>query len=43
MKATATHKLTRLAATAGFMGWSDETLKQQIAPVAKPLDRIVQL
>src|SRR5262249_44060333 len=56
MKASATHKLTRLAisistlsgllATAaanGHTGWSDETLKQEIQPIASPLERMKAL
>jgi len=56
MKASATHKLTRLAisistlsgllATAaanGHTGWSDETLKQEIQPIASPLQKLKAL
>jgi hypothetical protein len=52
MNATTTHKLIRLAAVApaaalaastGMLMWSDETLKQDIRPLDRPLARLSQL
>jgi hypothetical protein len=53
MKTTLAQKLVRiaalvapaatLAANAGSMHWSDETLKQQIQPLDSPLARLSQL
>jgi hypothetical protein len=53
MRTIATQKLVRiaallapaaaLAASAGNMHWSDETLKQQIQPLDSPLARLSQL